>query len=57
MQVPIEYDLDTLVEILKKFQQQYGNNLKVQIFDYRLEQFMPIDGIEFEEHSQTILIT
>lgn len=56
MSKPIEYDLDKLVEILSNLQQKHGN-LNVQMFDYRLEQYTSIDGIEFEPHSETVLIT
>lgn len=57
MRQSIEYDLDKLIEILTNLREHHGSNFEVRMYDYRTEQFMAIDHVEFEHHSQAILIT
>jgi hypothetical protein len=52
----INYNLENLLQFLTKLQSKNNQNPKLQLYDYRMEQFVDIDLIEYDEHSGTILI-
>jgi hypothetical protein len=52
----INYNLENLLQFLTKLKSKTNQNPKLQLYDYRMEQYVDIDLIEFDEHSGHILI-
>ena len=45
--------IDELVEIRETINEE---NIPIELFDYRYEEYYSIDSIEYDEHSKTIKI-
>lgn len=45
--------IDELVEIRETINEE---NIPIELFDYRYEEYYSIDSVEYDEHSKTIKI-